>query len=319
MKPPASFWRLLKHELTLGHFGGAGQAAFALFSYWIGIGIFPLLVLFGENAAQGNIASMFDAEFLPIIAILFLGVLTIWAAYAMVPGFGEILSSGGSVPGAVQAAALEFLFTRAVDRRILFRARAAAFFLFALTPFFLNVAVSPFAPAIRFEPADSASAETVERHTQYLKAFPPSHPPASSMPPLHSTNRNFNSNPLAASAEITSPLPMAIPHGTVAYTAWLAWSGTLAVLLLQGYAALIARCVNPNRWWTALLPGMPMFLLLSWLILRARGLLSPHVRIYESSFLFFSTHPQTMIIALAGFAAVVQTWCERRFSELEIP
>ena len=236
MKVQTPFWPLLKNELAIGRCGGTGQGASVLLVYWLCVGALPLLVVFGDSNSRGNIAALFEAGFLPIIAFLFLSCLAVWITYATVPAFGDLLSPDGAVPGAVQhLGAFEFLFTRAVDRRKLFRARTTVFFIFALTPLFLNVLVSPFAPEIRFGPADSTSAEGVKRYEQYLKAFPESHP--------------------AMSDTAIVPGQIVIPHGAVAYTAWLAWSGTLAFLLLQGYGALIARRVKPNSWWTAFFPG----------------------------------------------------------------
>jgi hypothetical protein len=308
MKAPAFFWALLKHELTHGYLGGTGQVVMMLLIYWLAIGAFPLVVLFGDSNSQGNIATVFEAGFLPILAFLFLGFLTVWMTYATIPAFGQLLSPGGSVPGAVQVSALEFFFTRAVDRRILFRARTTAFLLVGLTPFFLDLAVSPFLPALRFAPSDVASPDTIRRHQHYLKAFP------------LNLNRNLNPNPHLppTPTETTSSLPMVIPHGTVAYAAWLAWTATLAFLILQGYAALIAKRVKPNHWRTVIFPAAPILFLLLWLVVGPPHSLTAQVRVFEDCFLFFSTHPLAMTAALAALAAAVQAWCEQRFCKLEI-
>jgi hypothetical protein len=299
MKTQTPFWPLLKNELALGRSGGTGNVAGILLAYWLLVGAVPLMVLFGDNDSRGNIASVFDAGSLPILAFPFLSSLTLWITYATVPAFCDILSPAGVIPGALQnLGAFEFLFTRAVDRGMLFRARATAFFIVALTPLFLNVAVSPFAPDITFSPATSTPAELIRRQGQYLRAFPASH--------------------RGTSHAMIVPGQVVIPHGAVAYTAWLAWNGTLAFLLLQGYGSWIARRVKPNRWWTASFPGAPIFFLLLTLILVAKGSRRTHINIYENSFLFFSTHPLAMVIALAAVAAGIQCWCERRFSKLEI-
>ena len=217
--------------------------------------------MFGDSNSRGNIAALFEAGFLPIIAFLLLSCLAVWITYATVPAFSDLLSPGGAVPGPVQhLGAFEFLFTRAVDRRKLFRARTTVFFIFTLIPLFLNVVVSPFAPEIRIGPADSTSAEAVGRYEQYMKAFPASHP--------------------AKTDAAIVPGQIVIPDGAVAYTAWLAWSGTLVFLLLQGYGTLIARRVKPNSWRTAFFPGAPILFLLFSLILVARASLRTHINFY---------------------------------------
>ena len=145
---------------------------------------------------------------------------------------------------------------------------------------------------------DSPSAEAVRRHGQYLRAFPANTP--------------------AKGHEAILPGQIVIPHGAVAFTAWLAWSVTLAFLLLQGYGTLVARWVKPNNWWTALFPVAPILYLFLFLILAAKGSLKAHLSIYENSFLLFATHPLAMSLGLVVLAVVIQTWCERRFSQLEI-
>lgn len=311
MKARTPFWPLLKNELALREGGGAGPIAGILAVYWVCVGSLPFLVLFGDPFGglvggphlRGNIASLFEADFLPIMTFEFLGVLTLWITYATVPAFCNLLSPGGAVPGAVQHAGdFEFLFTRAVDRRMLFRARATAFFILALTPLILNVVASPFAPDLTF-PAVPASAEAVRRYDRYQSTFP-----AWRLQVDHPRVDNWG----------FPTMQMAIPHGAVAYTAWLAWSGTLAVLLLQAYGTLIARRVKANHWWTAFYPGAPMIIVLLSLMLAARVSLRTHIHLYENSFLFFSAHPLAMVTALALLAVLIQTWCERRFSQLEI-
>jgi len=279
MKAQTAFWPLLKNELALNRRGDATGTAFILLMlliYWFGIGVFPLLALYGNDLARGRLDELFvlfDAGFLPIFAFVFLCVLTAGITYATVPSFLDRLPSGNSVgPGA-----FEFYFTCVMDRRILLRARTTALFIFILTPFLLNVGVSVFTPEISF---GRASAELMQR--QHPGTFP------------------------------------FIPHGAVAYTAWLAWSAMLAFLVLQTYGTWIARRVKPNDWRTAILPGVPILVLLVLMILGARGYLGARINVYENSFLFFSAHPLALVTALAALAAVVQIWCERRFSKLEI-
>ena len=77
MKVQTPFWPLLKNELAIGRCGGTGQGASVLLVYWLCVGALPLLVVFGDSNSRGNIAALFEAGFLPIIAFLFLSCLAV--------------------------------------------------------------------------------------------------------------------------------------------------------------------------------------------------------------------------------------------------
>jgi len=49
-----------------------------------------------------------------------------------------------------------------------------------------------------------------------------------------------------------------------------------------------------------------------------RTSINTRLDVCERSFLFFSTYPVPLVIALAALAIVLQIWCERRFGKLEI-
>ena len=270
MKAPPTFWLLLKHQLALGQTGGAWPVAGLLLVCWLIVAALPLLVLFGQGMAHGNVASLFQCGVLPVFAFLFLICLTLSMTYATVPAFCDLLPPENGVRGSIQKLAVfEFLFTRAVDRRLLFRARMTAFAIMVLAPLFLSLAVSPLAPDISFGPSDSTSAEALARHERYLAAFPASHP--------------------RVHAAIV-PGELIIPHGAVAYAAWVACSGTFAYLLLQAYGTLIARRVKPNIGWTSLLPAAPILVLLISLAVLVRSSFDAGISFFEISFLLFSTH-----------------------------
>ena len=308
MKAQAQFWPLLKNELAFSRMGNAGAVAGTFIVYWLAVGMLPLLLLFRSNAAQSNIPALFEAGLLPILASLMLAPLTFWITYATVPAFSQLLAPGGSVPGAIQhGGAFEFMFTRAVDRCLLFRARSTALLIFALAPLFLNVLVSPLAPPVFFDPPDYSSAESVSRHSYYMEAFPAA--------------RSSEEDQLDRLENHRAPIVPGrsyIPHGAAAFAAWLTWSATLAFLLLQAYGTLVARWVKPNNWWTALYAVTPILLISLAFGIEMRGSLRKHCLTYEDSFLFFSTHPLAMVVSLIALAAILQVWCERRFCKLEI-
>jgi hypothetical protein len=87
---------------------------------------------------------------------------------------------------------------------------------------------------------------------------------------------------------------------------------------LQGYSSLIAQRVKPGKWRTALLPAVPILAFLTALVVWTGCVAKPRRYFSEESFLLFSQHPLAMMLALAALAALVQSWCERRFSRLEI-
>jgi hypothetical protein len=297
MKGRSTFWLLLKSELTWGTGAAGASAAVTLLVYWFFIGAFPLLVLFGDKSSSGNLAALFEGGFLLIMAFLLLSGLTVWIASVTIPAFAELLPPNGAIPGAIQnLGSFEFLFTRAVDRRVLFRAKTTAFMLFALTPFILNLLFAPLAPEIRFGPADSMSTDTAQRRERYVKAFPSSYP--------------------ATRGTIIIPGQIVIPHGTVRFMSWLAWNGALALFLLQGYSLFIARHVKPNRTWTALFPIAPIFVLFGMVAAAAREKSARQA--CENCFLFFANHSLAMVVGLVVLVVVIQIWSELRFSKLEI-
>jgi hypothetical protein len=218
--------------------------------------------------------------------------------YATVPAFCDLLEPSGSTSGTLHLPILEFLFTRAINRRLLFRARTTVFFILVLTPLFFNLAISPLAPPTSFGLAEATSPAAVRRGEQYRRAFPASHPATSPAPVL--------------------PGQLVIPHGAAAFTAWLGWLGTFAFVLLQAYGALIARWVNPNQWRTASFAAAPLLAVLMCLFVLTRTSINTRLDVCERNFLFFSTYPVPLVITLAALALALQIWCERRFSKLEI-
>ena len=291
MRPRSRFWLLLKHELRLGL---AVQAMFFLFGCWVVVLGIPYALLFGSNASRGNVVALFDAGFLPIFSMMFLMYLAAWGMFVIIPALGEMLSAGEGIPGIARWPELEFLLTRATDRRIVCRAKAAAFLLVVLTPFLLSVAISPAAPAVHFAPGGEMSADTAARQEKYARAF-------------HANVAEANGG------------DMRLPHGAVAYFAWLAWGAAAACLLLQGYASLIAGVVSAERWWTALLPAAPGAFVLLWAIFAVKLLgLTALSRFLEESFLLSSAHPVPMWLGLLALAAAIEFWCERRFEKFEI-
>jgi hypothetical protein len=296
MNARTPFWPLFKNELEIGWFAPIAGVVMLLAFYWFMLGALPYVFLFGSTTAQGNLAQLFDAGFVPIMLFLIGAWLSATMMYTMIPNFSDLLEQGVVAPCSLRLPLLEYLFTRAINRRLLFRARTAIFFILVLTPLFLSLAIAPFAPPTRFGVADPTSPAAVHRYEQYQKAFPASHPAMNHAMP----------------GQITVPL------GAAAFIAWLTWFGTFASVLLQAYGAFIAKWVNPNQWRTLSLATAPLIAILLCMFLLMRTSFSVRLDICERSFLFFATYPVPLVIALAALAAALQIWCERRFSKLEI-
>jgi hypothetical protein len=296
MNARTPFWPLFKNELEIGWFIAIAGVGMLLAFYWFMLGAFPYVLLFAATTAQGNLAQLFDAGFVPIMLFLMGAWLCAVMIYATIPNFSDLLDPSVVAPCSLRLPSLEYLFTRAINRRLLFRARTAVFFILVLTPLFLSLAIAPFAPQTRFGLADPTSPAAVRRYEQYQKAFPASHPAMNHAMP----------------GQITVPL------GAAAFIAWLAWFGTFASVLLQAYGALIAKWITPNPWRTALFAAAPLLAMVGCVLLLTRTSLNVRVDICERSFLLFSTYPIPLVIALAALAAALQIWCERRFSKLEI-
>ena len=286
MKTVTPFWPLFKHEMGLRPGGSRWGIAVGVLGYWFGAGTFPYVALYGDYTAKADITTMFRTGFLPIFFFLLATGLSIWTTFVTVPAFSDWMTAQDPGSATLQnSGGLEYLFTRAVDRRKLFRARTVLFLLIALTPFFVDLALSGFAPPV----VGSLSVY------KYLRAFPLYHPQTD----------------------------MVIPHCATIFSAWITWLGLVSFFLLQGYGALIAKRVRAGNLWTLLFPAAPI-LVVVW----AFGLVNHYYKmtqgfagdnnLCENSFLFFATHPLAMVLGMAALGIVIQIWCERRFSRLEV-
>ena len=135
MNARTPYWPLFRNELGLDHYPkipwalglGVYLAAFLLASF------LPLLLLF--KASEGNLGTFFAAfaDLLGFALVWWLAMTGWMFAFALFPGISNPIQS---------VRAFEFMFTRAIDRRRLFRIRAAIIYLVMLGPLLLNVLVS---------------------------------------------------------------------------------------------------------------------------------------------------------------------------------
>ncbi|MEO8426617.1 MAG: hypothetical protein ABI651_05840 [Verrucomicrobiota bacterium] len=286
MNARTPFWPLLRNDLGIGHYPGIPWALGLGFylTLWLVTSFVPLLLLF--KASEGDLGIFFTA-FGNLVGFAFVWwmAMTSWLfAFALFPGISNPIQS---------VRAFEFMFTRAIDRRRLFRTRAAVIYWVMLGPLLLNLLVSAGSPETTLGPDASDPATATLRREQYLKTFPDSHP----------KEGKFQ----------VQPVPNVVPHGAVALSAWILWLGTLGLLFMQGYCVLLARHVQHNSWLTCL-GGAPL------LTVCLLSLFVPRVypQLYEQSFLFFARNHVPLLIGLLVLIPVVQIFSERRFCELEI-
>jgi hypothetical protein len=288
MNTRTPYWPLFRNELGMDH---SPRVPWALglgwgVAWWLVASFMPLLLLF--KPSEGNLAIFFAAfgDLVGFALVWWLAMSGLAFANALLPGVSNPVQS---------VRAFEFLFTRAIDRRRLFRTRAAVIYLVMLGPLLLNVLVSaglPQQPILG--PDASAPAASALRREQYLKTFPGSHP--------------------KEGKSQVQPAPLVIPRGAVALTSWIFSLATLALLLMQGYCVLLAPHVQHNPWLAGVAIGTPVL---------AAAFLAPwiprhHPHLYEESFLFFARNHVPLLVGLVVVIPVVQLFSERRFSQLEI-
>lgn len=280
-------WPLFRNELCLDHYPKIPWTLSLGFflAVWLMASFMPSVILF--KACEGNLAIFFTAfgDLFGFALVWWLAMAGWLFAFALLPGISNPVQS---------VRAFEFMFTRAIDRRRLFRMRAAVILVALLSPLLINVLASIGAREthLGLDAADSTAAAI--RRTQYLKAFPASRPSD------------------AKSESGTAPL--VIPRGALVLTGGILWSGALGLLLMQGYCVLIARQVKDNPWLAGAAIGAPVvitFILAPWLprLYPAYG---------EAGFLFFAQNLVPLVIGLLALWPVVQIYSERKFNELEI-
>ncbi len=300
MKTCSTFWPILRNELALLRYGYPGWAMAGFVALYTAAlpGILYLLMFRNESLGNYNLALLLQTGIIFVLLVVLLMPLmfvTFLSTIPLLKEFFNLNSSTGSnppipLPPVGTTEGFEFMFTRAIDRVMLCRARTAAFFLLALLPFFVAVAAAPLAPDVRLNlnhtPADRLDAQI----SLYSQAFP-------AMRPVVSGQRNL-------------PGQFTVPGGTVAYTLWLAWIVALTLLLCHAYGTLVSRWAKPNHWWTLTPLALP-FLLITWLFKLT-------FTSQERGFLFFAAHPLPMVAGLLVLAVVIQLWSERRFRKMEI-
>jgi hypothetical protein len=269
----------------------ASPVAASFFEFWVLAGWFignaaPVLILMAP-ISEGRITSFFDGfgEFIPSGILFWLSVVPLVWASATAPGMPA------SVPN---APLLEYLFSRAVDRRKLWRGAAIAVVLVGMSPLLLNLAVSPFEPKLRLTPGFVESRQELARTGRYLAAFPGSGP--------------------AAPALSRRPAEVFLRRGTETFAGWLCWMEAFCFVFSLVYCSLTARWLRRDRWITALIPFSPGIAFMIAIALFHKAMAGG----LEELFLFFAANPWWMTGGLVAVALAIVPFCERRFADSEV-
>jgi hypothetical protein len=245
MNSQTPFWPLVRNELGIDRYSkpalAVGLSYYAVCCW--AVGKFPLEILFEDKSLKGDPALLFVVYgdvFLPWMTVLWLTAAAITFGGVLIPWkSGEPANPG----------TFEFLLTRAIDRRTLYRAKASVILVMMLAPLLVDL--------------------------------------------------------LAC---------LVFRNGAQAYVGWLLWSGTLTLLLTQGWYALIGKYFIGRGWLMFLVIGAAMLAGLTVAVQFPNISMAFYVR----SLLFFSAHPVLAVMALAGMAALIEPYSARRFAELEI-
>ena len=307
MKTRSPFLALVKFELfRLWHnFGTPGYLMWVL---WFALSLMPAIFLIGGLSSNN-----------PDYGDVFFVVMGVWAGVM----FGWLFLLGFQCSFALMREARsvfplstvpddhadEFFGTRAVNPRILFRAKTLALAVVIIAPLLVNVAASlPFADYFLLE----------NSHGFVLRKLWPRQPSWILEPngfgygDLDEINQAKNLVMFIGSVPREAAV---IERGPTVFAIWLSWGAVAVITLVQGYYGLVSRFLAKQSqrmaaFAAALVPGasllaLPLFL-------------ASDRRPCQEAFIFFAEHPLPLTLALGLLAIFVQRFCERRFAEQEV-
>lgn len=287
------FWPLLRHGLGFLQFGFWPAFCWLLGSLAV---VFFLVspnypeTFFHERSQSARIGD-------GIIGCTFLAFIWLWLTFSDI--LTQLANSGAT------RHVLEFMWTRAIDRRMAHRAGSVAAWILFIGPLILNLLISPLAPDAWIDPSEMAGPAGQNALARYQAIFGHADLPAG--PASESTH-------------------LAIHNGQVYFDAWMCWMAMLSFVGFGVYWAGILRPIQrnvarfaafggPGRILLDLIVYAPMFLLpITPIII---GLIS-RINVYEESFLFFSAHWLAGGCGALLLLAVTQLWLEKEVCKLEL-
>jgi hypothetical protein len=270
-----SFWGLLKIEIA-AHLMQLRMLA-----------LFLLIPVVSQFLVTGTLSSITGPPYdftLPNNEIYFLVYLPMF--FAAVFGIGPV--------GRMSGQSLDFILTRAVSRKAIFRAKIAVYLICVATPLLISIVSSTFQSETvlqRFPHYPEHSHPLAERQDIYLKSFPGSY-----------------ETTLAPNNLGISEGRVHIPGGNIWLSFWSAWRLLLLAFIVQALGV-----------WTMRRQKLYGFLMVApFALVVVKLWLDPANVWMNDAFLFFHGHWPLLWLGLLIFAARVQHYGERQFQKIEI-
>jgi hypothetical protein len=289
-------WPLVRIELGIGvtppiiQFLAVGYIVFV----WILLSVFPLLVLM--RLCKGNLAEFFTSfgDMLSAVPLWWLMIAAFLNGRIFPVLAGSYSPFSAETPaGSLISLSHEFVLSRAIDRRTLFRVRQGVGLFLMLLPLVIGWLLWHGSPVVYFGPDAVGGGIDSVRARQYEWDF---------------VNR------IATPAALPNGSFPIDPGGPL-FGGWVLSAGVFGMFLAQGFCAFLARHIRPGRWTLATLLCVPF--LLTWVLLDHPQ--SWQGRWVEGSFLLFKAHWPWVLLGIAVFAVAVQFYSERTFVESEVP
>jgi hypothetical protein len=266
MTKTKQFWTLFKFQTTINPF-----IVFMLIAL-----ISPLFFIGGfSNSYHPNLYFLLNVQ-----NLFFVGILGLWT---LAPEMAQL----GGAAATAWGSGTEFLLTRAIDRPILYRARAVFFCLLVFVTPLTSLLCSLQNPDLK---VTEYSAMAQKQCLQDV--------PGSALEPNPSGNH--------------SPL-IRIPRGNVLIEEWHFEMFIVSALLVQALLLLL----YPFKYRAFIFYALFMDSILVTLLADLHYLKAATPPIMERLFFIFAAHQMAVWILTALVLILGQLWCERRFTRLE--
>ena len=200
--------------------------------------------------------------------------------------------------GQMSGQSLDFIFTRAVSRKMLFRAKSTIYFLCLGIPLLFTLGSACTEPdlTLRGFPRSDYPYPLRLKQDRYLKTFPGSY-----------------EEKLGSATSVTEDNRIHIPGGNIWMATWAAWRMLLVAVLLQALAiGMIQRRKHLGRvaYMTLFLFPLALIFLKLWI--------DPANNMTNDAFIFLRLHWAIMWTGLLLCGVLVQFYGERQFKRMEL-